>query len=131
MRIKPDENLDARLAEILQRAGHDALTVREQGLLGIADEVLYDHCIDEASILVSLDRDFSNVLHYPPKATSGIVVLRGPKDLFSTMRILVETLAEALINDQPMGKLWIVEPGRLRIHEATEPWGEEEGAGEG
>ena len=52
MRIKLDENLDARLAEILQRAGHDALTVREQGLLGIADEVLYDHCIAEAVILV-------------------------------------------------------------------------------
>jgi predicted nuclease of predicted toxin-antitoxin system len=103
--------------------------VREQGLLGTNDEALYDHCIDEASILVSLDRDFSNVLHYPPQATSGIVVLRGPNDLFSTMRFLVETLAEALINDQPIGKLWIVEPGRLRVHEPTEPWGEEDDPG--
>jgi len=122
VKIKLDECLDARLADILQQAGHDASTVGEQGLLGITDEVLYDHCIDEASILLSLDRDFSNVIHYPPEATSGIVVLRGPNDLFSTMRILVETLARALINDQPVGKLWIVEPGRLRIHEPTEPY---------
>jgi hypothetical protein len=122
MRIKLDENLDARLADILTHAGHDAATVKEQRLLGIRDEALYAHCIAEGWILVSLDRDFSNVLRYPPESTAGIAVLRGPNDLFPIMRILVETFAEALTHDDPLGKLWIVEPGRLRIHEPMEPY---------
>ena len=36
------------------------------------------------------------------------------------MRILVETLIDALNRESPAGSLWVVEPGRLRIHEETE-----------
>jgi len=37
-----------------------------------------------------------------------------------SMRILVETLIDALNRESPAGNLWIVEPGRLRIHEEAE-----------
>lgn len=119
MRIKMDECLDARLAEILRRLGHDVRTIREQGLAGISDEELYRHCIEEGYVLVTLDKGFSNVLRYPPGPTPGIVVLRGPDDLFPTMRVLMETFAQALEEGRyPLhGRLWIVEPGRMRIHE--------------
>ncbi len=117
MKLKLDENLDARLALLLQGALHDAVTVRDQNMLGIEDQALYERCIIEGRILVSLDKDFSNVLRFPPEDTAGIVVLRGPDDLFPTMRILVRTLIQALTKDTPTGKLWIVEPGRIRIHE--------------
>nr|BAL57368.1 hypothetical conserved protein [uncultured Acetothermia bacterium]BAL58884.1 hypothetical conserved protein [Candidatus Acetothermum autotrophicum] len=120
MKLKLDENLDARLASLLQQAGHDVLTVRDQGLLGIEDQALYERCIKEQRILVSLDKDFSNVLRFPPKDTPGLVVLRGPDDLFPTMRILIQTLIQALASDTPQGRLWIVEPGRLRIHAPLE-----------
>ncbi len=49
----------------------------------------------------------------------GLVVLRGPDDLFPTVRILVHTLVNALNTGTPSGQLWIVEPGRVRIHEET------------
>ncbi len=117
MKLKLDENLDARLALLLQEAGHDVVTVRDQNMRGSEDQALYERCIAEGRILVSLDKDFSNLLRFPPKDTSGIVVLRGPDDLFPTMRILVRTLIQALANDAPTGKLWVVEPGRIRIHE--------------
>lgn len=117
MRIKLDENLDVRLAVLLKEAGHDAHTVQEQGLRGTEDKALYEVCKVEDRILVSLDLDFSNVLSHPPEGTPGIVVLRGPNQLFPTMRILMETLVDALARESPAGRLWIVEPGRLRIHE--------------
>lgn len=117
MRLKLDENVDARLTKLLRQAGHDATTVQDQRLRGMADPFLYEHCASEDRILVSLDLDFSNVLRFPPERTPGIVVLRGPDDLFPTMRILVQTLVNALTNDNPSGRLWIVEPGRLRVHE--------------
>ena len=120
MRIKLDENLDARLAMLLSKAGHDTTTVQEQGLRGIEDKAIYEVCKVEDYILVSLDLDFSNILRFPPEGTPGLVVLRGPNQLFPTMRILVETLIDALARESPAGRLWIVEPGRLRIHEETE-----------
>jgi len=59
MNLKLDENVDARLAARLRDAGHDALTVREQDLHGTDDIDLYQLCISENRILVTLDLDFS------------------------------------------------------------------------
>lgn len=82
MKLKLDENIDARLATLLRDAGHDALTVREQKLRGSNDTDLYRLCISEDGALITLDLDFSNILTYPPEKTSGLIVLRGPDDLF-------------------------------------------------
>jgi len=94
MRLKLDENLDTRLAFVLRGAGHDAMTVREQNLHGTDDIDLYELCISENRALVTLDIDFSNILRYPPEDTPGLIVLRGPDDLFGTVRILIETFIE-------------------------------------
>lgn len=117
MRLKLDENIDARLAVPLRQAGHETMTVLDQGLHSIPDPALYDHCASEGYALVTLDLDFSNVLRYPPEQTPGLVVLRGPDDLFPTGKILIQTLLNALSQGTPSGHLWIVEPGRIRIHE--------------
>jgi predicted nuclease of predicted toxin-antitoxin system len=119
MRLKLDECLDARLAVLLRNAGHETTTVPDQGLRGTPDRALYEHCAAEDHILVTLDLDFSNVLRFPPDRGPGLIVLRGPNDLFPTMRILVKTLINSLTTDTPTGRLWIVEPGRLRVHEST------------
>jgi predicted nuclease of predicted toxin-antitoxin system len=119
MNLKLDENVDARLAARLRDAGHDALTVREQDLHGTDDIDLYQLCISENRMLVTLDLDFSNILRYPPENTPGLIVLRGPDDLFATVRILMETLIEALSRENPSRQLWIVEAGRVRIHDQS------------
>ena len=119
MKLKLDENIDTRLARLLGGAGHDAVTVGEQDLHGTHDIELYQICISENRALVTLDIDFSNILRYPPDGTPGLVVLRGPDDLFVTTRILVETLLEALNKESPLNQLWIIEPRRVRIHERT------------
>jgi predicted nuclease of predicted toxin-antitoxin system len=117
MKLKLDENLDARLVSVLRQSGHDVATVREQGLMGIDDQALYAHCKSETRILVTLDLDFASILRYPPGTSSGIVVFRAPDDLRPTLRILMATLIGALVKASPAGQLWIVEPGRVRVHE--------------
>ena len=118
MKLKLDENLDVRLAVILRQAGHEVTTVRDQGLAGIDDKELYRHCVSEARTLVTLDLDFANVLRYPPESGSGIIVLRGQDDLLPTLRMLTRTLVGALSAANPTAQLWIVEAGRVRIHES-------------
>ena len=118
MKFKLDENLDARLAPLLRNAGHDTVTVRDEGLRGISDTKLVARCKDEQRVLISLDKDFSNTLRFPPDDTPGLVVLRGYNNLFATMQTLIQSLLRALDQDSPAGRLWIIEPGRLRIHES-------------
>src|ERR1051325_6342596 len=76
MNFKIDENLPVEAAELLRHAGHDAITVLEQGLAGSADVNLASVCQEENRALITLDVDFADIQAYPPAQFSGLVVLR-------------------------------------------------------
>ena len=117
MKLKLDENIDAWLAGSLRDAGHDVATVKKQRLGGSVDSALLRICAAEDRILITLDLDFANAVLYPPSETAGLIVLRGPNQLFITMRLLFATLVQALETESPQRRLWIIELGRLRIHQ--------------
>lgn len=79
-------------------------------------------CVREEQCLLTLDIDFADVLRFPPHRTAGIAVLRLPKN--PSLRLL-ETLAgnllQFLASASIRGRLWIVAPGRIRVHEDTDP----------
>jgi predicted nuclease of predicted toxin-antitoxin system len=74
MRFKLDENLSRSVAELFRSAGHDAMTVREQGLHAAPDDWVFEVAVREGRILVTLDRDLGQVLRFPPDASAGIIV---------------------------------------------------------
>jgi hypothetical protein len=69
-------------------------------------------------VLATLDHDFGHTLRFPPEATPGIVVLECRGRLSpSTILARMSELA-AMLKTRPNDReLWIVEPGRVRIHE--------------
>jgi len=100
-------------------AGHDASTVLAQKLPGATDEEIFGVCCREKRCLVTLDMDFSSVLRFPPQDSAGIIVLRLPAQPSPTLLCqTILTLLEGLKKEKVTGKLWIVEPGRIRIHVA-------------
>ncbi len=118
MKFKLDENLGLRGQEILRAADHDVSTVAEQGMQQAPDAELIEHCRAEGRCLVTLDLDFSNPLVFLPSRYAGIAVLRLPaRPSHSDLFRLVETLAATLEREQIDGKLWIVEPARVRIYQ--------------
>jgi hypothetical protein len=117
LNLKLDENIGRRGVEILQGAGHDVMTVRDQRLEGAKDEKLYAVCAGERRVLITLDRDFGEVLRFPPEKTAGIVIPDvGPRATVAAIgnrrRDFLAVARDQSVND----KLWIVEPGRVRIH---------------
>lgn len=117
MKIKLDENIGRRGIEFLRAAGHDVMTVRDQNFQGARDETLFDVCAAEGRILITLDHDFGQVLRFPPERGAGLVILEPgtrvtPGSLLDRVRDFL-ALAEAR---SPVGALWIVEPGRVRVH---------------
>ena len=120
MRFKLDESLSPSLKEPLLRAGHDIETVREESLIGAADSRLASICRKEGRCLITADEDFAQILDYPPENYPGLVVLWHPRPSLKGMAGLVKEVVEAVKKESPKGRLWIVEPGRIRIHEAAE-----------
>ena len=115
MKLKLDENIGHRIAALFRVAGHDAVTVKGQGLSGHPDRRIFDECQQEGRCLVTLDLDFANPLLFKPGVTSGIAVIRLPgkpnhEDLVRASRTLIAGMERADVT----GRLWIIQPGRLR-----------------
>lgn len=123
MRIKLDENLDVRLASLLAADGHDVDTVRDEGLSGSDDELVFETCRSNGRVLVTLDLDFSNPFRFPPQDTEGIVVVRPPRPVLSAIRATLGSILPQLKTHSVKGMLWIVEPGRIRVHDPDDRHG--------
>jgi predicted nuclease of predicted toxin-antitoxin system len=118
MKFKLDENIGQRGIELLKTAGHDVMTVRDQGLQGADDEAVFHAIRSEDRALITLDHDFGHVLRFPPETSPGIVILELPAR--ATLQALLDRLRDflALLETRSLAKeLWIVEPGRVRVHQ--------------
>ncbi len=117
MRFKLDENLGRRGVRALREAAHDVATVADQKMQASSDAALIDVCTAENRCLVTLDMDFADPIRFPPARFAGIVILRSPAIITTSgLEVLVQTLIAALVTSDPVGKLWVVEPGRVREH---------------
>jgi predicted nuclease of predicted toxin-antitoxin system len=119
MKFKLDENFGTRTQQLLRSAGHDVQTVRDEKLEGSSDHHLYEVCCNEHRCLITLDLDFSDVTRFPPAKAGGIVVIRIPKNpSIFLLEQLIRQFLQSLSNMSAENRLWIVEVGRIRIHQS-------------
>ena len=121
MNIKVDENISDSGVGLLRRHGHDVATVHDEGLTGSLDELIFEACVSERRVLITLDRDFGHIPRFPPARSAGIAVLElgGSESLALLHGRLHDFLAVA--SKRPInGELWIVEPGRVRVRSAND-----------
>ena len=117
MDFKIDENLPVETADILRQAGHDALTVIDQGMSGESDSSIARVCQIEARVLITLDLDFADIRSYPPHLYPGLIVLRSKRQDKITVTVIVERVVEMLHHEPIYNRLWIVDEDRVRIRE--------------
>ena len=120
MKIKLDENFDARLVPLLSADGHDVDTVRSEGLSGKDDEAIYAASRTNGRVLITLDLDFSNPFHFPPDETEGIIVFRVQRPVLPVIQATLVSVLPQLKTQPLKGMLWIIEPGRIRVYDPHE-----------
>jgi len=115
MRFLTDENVYPQIVESIRQLSHDVLDIKEQNLFSISDGDVIKMAQNTGRILITFDKDFSNIIMYPPCQYPGIIVLR-------LSRLMIEDAVNQLIEfirrlsvEQINGKLAIVEPDRVRF----------------
>jgi predicted nuclease of predicted toxin-antitoxin system len=121
MRAKLDENLPVEAAELLRAAGWECDSVYDEGLAGADDPIVAARCQVEARVLFTLDLDFADIRAYPPSEYVGIVVLRPAEPSRRQSLEMVSRVLPVLSAEWTEHRLWIVEPGRVRVRGTNEP----------
>ena len=117
MKFKIDENLPAEASELLAAAGHDAMTIHDQRMVGKPDPIVAAVCQTEGRALVTLDLDFSDIRAYPPGDYHGVIVLRPRTQAKPAVLGLISQIIPLLDSEPLHGQLWIVQENGLRIRE--------------
>lgn len=95
--------------------GWDVATVDGQGLSSVTDETLIEVCRVEDRAVVSFDKDFADVIRFPPARYRGIVVLRLPEPITLPMIMgALARVADLAETRSVIGRLWIVSLNRIR-----------------
>ena len=116
-RFKLDENLPRDAEVLLLQAGHDVHSVLAEQLGGNPDPRVFDASQAEERVLVTFDLDFSDIRVYSPASHHGIWVLRPHTQSVENTLVLLKSALPVLETEPTSGRLWIVEPGRVRIRE--------------
>lgn len=117
MQFKIDENLPVETADLINNAGHHALTIHDQQLVGQADQVIADTCRNEKRVLITLDLDFADIRSYPPADFPGILVLRPRLQAKPNVLVLLQSIMSTVEHEPVDGCLWIVDESGVRIRE--------------
>ena len=106
--FKIDENLPEEVAATLRELSFDAMTVREEGLLGSGDAVLLEVCLREERAMVTQDVGFVDRLRAAGRPHGGLIVLRSRRPDRAALLRLAGASARRLPRRPIRNEVWIV-----------------------
>ncbi len=114
-RFLVDENLPRTLVVDLRQLGYLADHVYDLQMGGAKDPAVFAYAQSHGAILLTGDKDFSNVLAYPPPH-AGIIVVEIPDTLEPEARKRAILRELSTLSGQSLDStLAIIEPGRVRV----------------
>ena len=119
MRIKLDENLPEKSAEVLRQLGHDVDTVIHEGLSGRDDDAVWAGAQTATRFFITQDLDFSNINQFAPGTHHGLLLLRlrSPGRIALTKRIEAIFRAESV--EEWLGCFVVATDRKIRIRRAS------------
>ena len=111
-----DECVNTDVVLGLRKAGVDVLTVREAGLVGCDDDVLFRFAVKSKRSLLSFDRGFGDIFRFQISKSYGvIVVLVGQMRKEEAVRVILTFLEVVKTSGDLRGKLAILGKSRIRL----------------
>jgi predicted nuclease of predicted toxin-antitoxin system len=115
MKFLIDNALSHIIAQGLQKAGFEAIHVRDIGLHSASDSVIFEHAFKNEQIIISADTDFGTLLALRQYAKPSVILFRTsnkrPQYQLSLLTSHISEIKDALTN----GSIIVIEDNRIRI----------------
>ena len=114
-----DEDISRSTGKVLKDCGYEVKDIRDYGLCGADDKVVFQFAQNDEAVLITGDLGFGNILHFPLGSHFGIVIAHFPNEMPTREinRQLIERFRD-FKEDDFKGNLIIIEPGKVRIRKS-------------
>lgn len=115
MIILADHCVYGKTIRVLREAGHNVIRLMDVASPSSDDETVISLAASHHAVLISNDKDFSDIVQYPPKNHRGIIVLRiTPQSEDVVHRTLIRLLQKKTI-EKIQGSLFVIRGNKVRI----------------
>jgi predicted nuclease of predicted toxin-antitoxin system len=116
VRFLIDQALSPAVAIELNRAGHDAVHVRDLGMRAASDEEIFDRAAQDDRVVVSADTDFGTLLALRKETSPSVILFRhGSQHRPAAQAALLKTNLPQLVRVLESGSIVVIQPDRIRI----------------
>jgi predicted nuclease of predicted toxin-antitoxin system len=118
LRFFADHCIPNSVIQAISSSGYEVFRLKDHILQDSEDSLVIRKAQEINSILLSLNGDFSDIVAYPPSEYNGIITLQlknHPEIISKIIKILNTYFSTHTDMEHYKGKLFIVEPHRIRI----------------
>ena len=116
MKLLLDANLSPEVARLLNEAGHDAIHVRDIGLLRAPDPEILQAAANGGRVLITADSDFGALLALGSLASPSVLLLRSADHLRPPAQAtLIIANLPSIADDLDKGSIATLTTERLRV----------------
>jgi len=114
MNIIANENVFDPMVQALRELGHDVLDTKHTVFAGSADDLVYGKAVADKLVVVTMDKDFTRMLRFPPDKCGGIVVVELYRMTVAEATERLRRAFAGLSPDKVAGRLTIIDRRGVR-----------------
>lgn len=118
MKLLVDQCIYKETIDFLRKEKIEIAEAKDVGLSKALDSEILDYCKKHNYILLTRDKDFGNVIIFPPKLSHGIIVLKiYPENMESIHYKLLELLMKNKVFE---GLLFVIDKHKVRTNKGID-----------
>lgn len=115
MSVVIDHCVPRKFLRLVQSWGYDASTITQHISSDSPDSAVIALAQQLDAVLLTVDMDFANILHYPPENYGGIIVMRYELSEEPSLITTLQNVFNDLYRDELRSAIVVVEPKRYRV----------------
>lgn len=118
MNFLANENVFQPIVEFLRSEGHEVLDFKRTALAGAPDDAVYERAVRDGLVVVTMDKDFTRMVRFPPNRCGGIIVAKLYRMKLDETTELFKKLFRTLSEDAIRGRLVVMTREGVRFRTA-------------